>query len=56
MANAARAFERLIGLVRTTAGEDRERVRVRVLELFETMDPADPVLLAARRDLGRALF
>ena len=54
--DAARAFERLIGLVRTTAGEDRERVRVRVLELFETMDPADPVLLAARRDLGRALF
>ncbi|RLP11630.1 tetratricopeptide repeat protein [Propionibacterium australiense] len=54
--NAQNAFSRLIGLIRTTAGEDRERLRVRVLELFETMDPADPVLLAARRDLGSALF
>lgn len=52
----AQAFARLIGLVRSTAGEDRERVRVRVLELFATMDPTDPVLLAARRDLGQALF
>ncbi|WP_316667671.1 tetratricopeptide repeat protein [uncultured Propionibacterium sp.] len=53
---AGSAFDRLIGLIRATAGGDRERLRVRVLELFETMDPADPALLAARRDLGSALF
>ncbi|MCT3011910.1 co-chaperone YbbN, partial [Propionibacterium freudenreichii] len=31
-------------------------VRTRLLELFETMDQADPELLAARRALGAALY
>lgn len=49
-------LDRLIGLIRTTSGDERERVRQRVLELFETLDPADPALLAARRSLGAALY
>lgn len=51
-----KAFDRLIGLVRRTAGDDREKVRRRVLELFETVDPADSAVLKARRDLMTALF
>ncbi|AJQ90834.1 tetratricopeptide repeat protein [Propionibacterium freudenreichii] len=50
------AFGRLIGLIRTTAGDERDAVRTRLLELFETMDQADPELLAARRALGAALY
>lgn len=50
------AFARLVGLVRTTAGDDRDRVRTRLLELLETLDNADPRVLKARRDLMTALF
>jgi putative thioredoxin len=50
------AFNRLIELVRNTSGAQREVVRVRLLELFETIGPADPAVLKARRDLMSALF
>lgn len=50
------AFNRLIELVRNTSGAQREAVRVRLLELFETVGPADPAVLKARRDLMSALF
>lgn len=50
------AFQAIIGLIRTTHGEDREPLRQRLLELFETVDPAEPALVKARRDLASALF
>ncbi len=50
------AFDRLIGLIKTKTGEDRNQVRVRLLELFETVGNADPRVLKARRDLMTALF
>ena len=50
------AFSRLIRLIRNTAGAQRESVRVRLLELFETVGSADPAVLKARRDLMSALF
>ena len=50
------AFNRLIDLIRNTAGPDRETVRLRLLELFETVGASDPAVLKARRDLMSALF
>jgi putative thioredoxin len=50
------AFARLIQLIRVSAGEDRERTRLRLLELFEIVGGADPAVLKARRDLTSALF
>jgi putative thioredoxin len=50
------AFARLINLIRTTAGGDRDVVRTRLLELFETVGSNDPRVLKARRDLMAALF
>jgi putative thioredoxin len=50
------AFNRLIELIRNTSGAQREAVRLRLLELFETVGPADPAVLKARRDLMSALF
>ena len=50
------AFNRLIALVRNTSGAQREAVRVRLLELFETVGQAEPAVLKARRDLMSALF
>ncbi|MEV5429801.1 tetratricopeptide repeat protein [Streptomyces sp. NPDC052701] len=50
------AFGRLIETVQRTAGDDRDTVRVRLLELFEVVGPEDPRVIAARRALARALF
>ncbi|MCT9082528.1 tetratricopeptide repeat protein [Streptomyces fulvoviolaceus] len=50
------AFGRLIDAVRRTAGEDRDAVRLRLLELFEVVGADDPRVTAARRALARALF
>ncbi|MFI2908890.1 tetratricopeptide repeat protein [Streptomyces sp. PDY-4] len=50
------AFGRLIGTVARTAGDDRDAVRVRLLELFEVVGAEDPRVIAARRALARALF
>ncbi|MGW3628572.1 tetratricopeptide repeat protein [Streptomyces sp. NPDC005122] len=50
------AFGRLIGTVQRTAGDDRDAVRVRLLELFEVVGADDPRVIAARRALARALF
>ena len=49
-------FDRLIGLVKRTAGDDRTRVRTRLIELFDLFDPADPIVIAGRRNLANALY
>ena len=49
-------FDRLIGLIKRTGGDDRSRVRTRLIELFELLDPADPVVIAGRRNLANALY
>lgn len=50
------AFQRLTDVVAATSGDDREKARVRLLELFETIGLSDPVVLKARRALISALF
>jgi putative thioredoxin len=50
------AFNRLIELVRRTSGDDRTTVRTRLVELFELFDPADPAVVAGRRNLANALY
>ena len=52
----AGAFDRLIALLKRTAGDDRTRVRTRLIELFELFDPADPEVIAGRRKLANALY
>ncbi|MFJ8083856.1 tetratricopeptide repeat protein [Streptomyces sp. NPDC096205] len=50
------AFGRLIDTVQRTVGDDRDTVRLRLLELFEVVGAEDPRVAAARRALARALF
>lgn len=50
------AFARLVDTVRTATGPDRERVRVRLVELFEVVGTDDPRVVAARRALASALY
>jgi putative thioredoxin len=54
--NVASAFDRLIGLVRRTTGDERTKVRTRLVELFDLFDPADPEVIAGRRKLANALY
>jgi putative thioredoxin len=54
--NVAAAFDRLIALVKRTAGDDRTKVRTRLIELFDLFDPADPEVIAGRRRLANALY
>jgi putative thioredoxin len=50
------AFGRLIGVVRGSAGDDKDRVRKHVLELFDLFPQDDERVLKARRDLANALY
>jgi len=50
------AFNRLVALVRRTAGDERTAVRTRLIELFELFDPADPEVITGRRNLANALY
>jgi putative thioredoxin len=50
------AFSRLLALIKETAGDDRARIKDRLLELFSLVDPADPRVIKARADLANALF
>jgi putative thioredoxin len=50
------AFRRLIGVIRAAAGDDKDKVRKHVVELFELFPADDPRILKARRDLATALF
>lgn len=52
----AGAFDRLIALVKRTAGDERTTVRTRLIELFDLFDPADPVVITGRRNLANALY
>jgi len=54
--DADAAFDRLLKLIRTSAGDEREQARLRLLELFETLGNADPRVLKARRGLMTALY
>jgi putative thioredoxin len=50
------AINRLVELVRRTAGDERNRVREHLVALFSVLDPEDPRLAAGRRSLANALF
>ena len=50
------AFTRLLHAVRATTGDDRTRVKDHLLNLFALVDPSDPRLVAARKELASALF
>ena len=50
------AFARLLDVVRATRDEERERARLRLVELFGVVGDADPRVVAARRALANALY
>ncbi|KRV49428.1 thioredoxin [Wenjunlia vitaminophila] len=50
------AFGRLVDTVRRVVGEDRDKARLHLLELFEVVGADDPRVVKARQALARVLF
>jgi putative thioredoxin len=50
------AFGRLVEALRRTSGDDRERIRQRLVALLDVPPPGDPRVTAARRAMASALF
>jgi putative thioredoxin len=54
--NIEAAFDRLLGVIRRTSGEDRDLARAHLVELFAVVGDDDPRVGAGRRQLMAALF
>ena len=54
--NPGAGFAILINAIKIAIGEDRDRLRARLLELFMVVGDSDPEVIKARRDLASALF
>jgi putative thioredoxin len=50
------AFDRLLGVVRRTSGEDRDQARRHLISLFDIFPPGDPRVAKARATLSTLLF
>jgi putative thioredoxin len=50
------AFDRLIGTIRRSVGEDKDRARIHLLSLFDVLPPRDPRVAKARATLSSLLF
>ena len=50
------AFDRLLRLLVVLVGDEQNRVKNHLLELFTLVDPADPLVIKARAQLANALF
>ena len=54
--NPGDGFAVLINAIKISSGEDRDKLRARLLELFIVVGDSDPEVIKARRDLASALF
>jgi putative thioredoxin len=50
------AFNRLLGVIRRTSGEERNKARLHLVSLFEILPPRDPQVAKARAALSSLLF
>jgi putative thioredoxin len=50
------AFDRLLGVVRRTSGDERDQARAHLVSLFEILPPRDPHVNRARSTLSSLLF
>jgi putative thioredoxin len=50
------AFDRLLGVIRRTSGEDRNKARLNLIGLFDIFPPRDPRVAKARATLSSLLF
>ena len=54
--DAERAFDRVLAVVKRTSGDERNKARLHLLDLFEVLSPDDERLKKARTQLTLLLF
>ena len=50
------AFSRLLNLIKTCTGDDKNKVKTHLLNLFALVDQGDPRLVSARKELANSIF
>jgi putative thioredoxin len=50
------SFDRLLGVIRRTTGDERDRARKHLISLFDVLPPRDPRVTRARATLSSVLF
>ena len=50
------AFSRLLNLVKATRGDEKNKVKTHLLNLFALVDQSDPRLISARKELASSIF
>jgi putative thioredoxin len=50
------AFSRLLTLIKICTGDDKNKVKTHLLNLFALVDQADPRLVSARKELANSIF
>ncbi len=56
MGKAEEAFDRLLGVIRRSSGDDRDKARRHLIGLFDIFPPRDPQVAKARSALSALLF
>ena len=54
--NYEASFDRLIKVIKSFTGDDRDKAKAHLISLFNLVDPTDPRLVKARSQLASALF
>ncbi|HZY77169.1 MAG TPA: tetratricopeptide repeat protein [Jatrophihabitantaceae bacterium] len=54
--DAEAALQRLLALIVRVTGDERDQVRLRLVDYFDLLGPDDPLVPPARRQMARALF
>jgi putative thioredoxin len=56
MGKPEEAFDRLLGVIRRTSGEERDKARLHLVGLFDLFPPREPLVTKARASLSALLF
>ncbi len=54
--NNEAAFTRLLNVIRSFSGDEKEKAKLHLIQLFNLVNPTDPSLLKARNELASLLF
>jgi putative thioredoxin len=54
--NNEAAFTRLLNVIRSFSGDEKEKAKLHLIQLFNLVNPSDPILLKARNELASLLF
>ena len=54
--NNEAAFARLLNVIRSFSGEEKDKAKLHLIQLFNLVNPSDPSLLKARNELASLLF